>query len=64
MLNLISELSSKRGINLNIETVCEEHAGIWWGCVREGEHLEDLSVDLRIILKRTSRRGVGKQGLH
>jgi hypothetical protein len=51
MLHLISELSTKRGINLNIETACEEHAGFWWGCVRDGDHLEDLGVDLRIILK-------------
>jgi hypothetical protein len=52
MLHLVSELSTKRGINLNTETACEEHAGFWWGCVR-GVHLEDLGVDLKIILKRT-----------
>jgi len=23
----------------------------WWGSLREGDHLEDLSVDGRIILK-------------
>jgi hypothetical protein len=27
------------------------HAGFWWGHVREKDHLEDLSVDERIILK-------------
>jgi hypothetical protein len=26
------------------------HTGFWWGDLREGDHLEDLSVD-RIILK-------------
>jgi hypothetical protein len=25
--------------------------GFWWGGVREGNHLEDLGVDGRIILK-------------
>jgi len=52
MLNIISELSTKRGINLNIQTVCEEYAGFWWDCMREGDHLEDLGVDFMIILKR------------
>ena len=27
------------------------HRGLWWGKQREGEHLEDLGVDGRIILK-------------
>jgi hypothetical protein len=26
-------------------------AGFWWGNLREGDHLEDLSLDGRIILK-------------
>jgi len=25
--------------------------GFWWGDPREGDHLEDLSIDGRIILK-------------
>jgi photosystem II stability/assembly factor-like uncharacterized protein len=29
----------------------EVHTGIWWGDPREGEHLGDLGVDGRIILK-------------
>jgi hypothetical protein len=29
----------------------EVHAGFWWGNLREGDHLEDLGVDRRIILK-------------
>jgi hypothetical protein len=30
----------------------EVHTGFWWGDLREGDHLEDLSVDVFIILKR------------
>ena len=29
----------------------EVHAGFWWGNLREREHLEDVGVDERIILK-------------
>ena len=32
------------------------HAGFWWGNLRERDHLEDLDVDGRIILKRTYNR--------
>jgi hypothetical protein len=29
----------------------EVHTGFWWGDLREGEHLKDLGIDGRIILK-------------
>ena len=27
------------------------HAGVWWGKLKEREHMEDLGTDYRIILK-------------
>jgi len=35
----------------------EVHTGFWWGNVRETDHLGDLVVDGRIILKLSSRIG-------
>jgi hypothetical protein len=40
----------------------EVHTGCWCGDLREIDHLEDLSVEGRIILK-SSRSGIGRHGL-
>ena len=37
--------------------------GFWWGNLRERDHLEDPSVDGRIILNGSSRSGMGWDGL-
>jgi len=29
----------------------EVHSGFWWGNLRERDHLEDVGVDKRILLK-------------
>ena len=29
----------------------EVHSGFWWGNLVEGDHLEDLGVDDKVILK-------------
>jgi hypothetical protein len=29
----------------------EVHTGFWWGEVREGDHLKDPGIEVRIILK-------------
>jgi hypothetical protein len=29
----------------------EVHTGFWWGTLKEGDHLKDLGIDGRIILK-------------
>jgi len=29
----------------------EHHAGLWWGNLRERNHLEDLSIDCKIMLR-------------
>jgi hypothetical protein len=34
----------------------EVYTGLWWGNMRERDHLEDTGVDGRIILKWTFRK--------
>jgi hypothetical protein len=41
----------------------EMPTGTWWGDLREINHLEDLDVDGRIILKWISRSGMRMHGL-
>ena len=36
---------------------------VWWGNLREREHLEDPGVDGRIILRWIFRRGIGMNEL-
>jgi hypothetical protein len=36
------------------------HTGFWWGDVRQRDHLEDLSVDGRIILKWNFKKWFGR----
>jgi hypothetical protein len=38
----------------------EMHTGFWWGHLRERDHLEDPSVDGRIILRMIFRKFVGR----
>ena len=38
----------------------EVHVGFGWGNLKESDHLEDLGVDRRIILKWMLRKSVGR----
>jgi hypothetical protein len=39
------------------------HTGFWWGNPREGDHLKDIGVDGRIILKWILEKWDGWHGL-
>jgi hypothetical protein len=41
----------------------EVYVGFWWGNLREGDHLEDAGVDLKIILRWIFRKSNGGHGL-
>jgi hypothetical protein len=41
----------------------EVHTGFWWGELMERDHLEDLGVDLRIVLKWIFKKWNGGHGL-
>jgi hypothetical protein len=39
------------------------HTGFFWGNLREGDHLEDLGVDEKMILKWIVKKWGGGHGL-
>jgi hypothetical protein len=39
------------------------HTGFWWGHLREGDHLGELGVDGRVILKWIFKKWDGEHGL-
>jgi hypothetical protein len=41
----------------------EVHRGLWWGSLREGDHLEDPGVDVRVILKWIFKKWYGGHGM-
>ena len=41
----------------------EMHAGLWWGGLGKRDHLKDLSVDGRMIIKRGLEE-IGWVGIH
>jgi hypothetical protein len=41
----------------------EVHIGVWLGDPMEGDHLEDMGVDGRIILNGSSRNGIRRHGV-
>jgi hypothetical protein len=42
----------------------EVHTGFWWGDLRVRDHLEDIGVDWRIILKLSLENWDGFHGLY
>ena len=45
---------------LGLERTGEVHTGVWWGSLRERGHVEDVSVDWRIILNRILKTWYGE----
>jgi hypothetical protein len=41
----------------------EVHTGFWWGDLREGDHLQDPSIDEWVILKWIFKKWVGGGGM-
>jgi hypothetical protein len=37
----------------------EVHIGFWWGNPKKGDHLEDLGMDMRVVLKWISHTSLG-----
>ena len=40
----------------------EMHTGFWWGNLKDRDHIEDIGLASRIILKWMFRKWDGKQG--
>ena len=38
------------------DTYGEKSTGVWWWCLKERDHLEDLVVDERVMLKYTFKK--------
>jgi hypothetical protein len=49
-LTIIWVITSK-GICWQVRGRGEVHRGCWWGNLKERDHLEDLDVEIKIILK-------------
>jgi hypothetical protein len=43
-----------------IRKIVETHTGFWWVDLMEREHLEDLDLDVRIILKWVFKKRIGE----
>ena len=39
------------------------HIELWWGSLREGDHLEDSGVDVKIILNWIFKKWYGRHGM-
>jgi hypothetical protein len=64
--NTIQVIKSRRmrwAGNLACRADRKVHRGFWWGDLIERNHLEDLGVDVRIILKWIFKTWNGRHGL-